>query len=99
MEIFNDPKFLMWILTMAGLVLIKFNDLAHLSKDFRELKEDLKSLIGKIDSLFEEIEANKEKITEINVRCEEREKRFNQAIDIACKVKKTRTRRKKTSKN
>jgi len=89
-----DVKLIMWLLTLAGIALIKFNDLYHLSKDFKELKLSLDYLNNKLDTILEKIENNEIKIAEIDVRCEEREKIFTRMIDNS-KVKKTRKRKKK----
>jgi len=89
-----DVKLIMWLLTLAGVALIKFNDLYHLSKDFKELKLSLDYLNNKLDTILEKIENNEIKIAEIDVRCEEREKIFMKALDNS-KVKKTRKRKKK----
>lgn len=95
-EILLDVRVLMWILTLVGIAIIKFNDMKHLTTAFKELKEDVKSILEKIESISERIEANKERISEIDVRCEEREKRFNEMIALTCsKDKKTRKKRKK----
>ena len=98
-EIFLDVKIIMWILTLVGIALIKFNDMQHLSTSFKEMKDDIKSILDKIDFMLEKIESNKEKITEIDVRCEEREKRYNQFVLACSKDKKTsRKKRRKTQK-
>ena len=94
MEWLADVKLIMWLLTLAGVALIKFNDLYHLSKDFKELKLSLDYLNNKLDTILEKIENNEIKIAEIDVRCEEREKIFTRMIDNS-KVKKTRKRKKK----
>lgn len=94
MEWLADVKLIMWLLTLAGIALIKFNDLYHLSKDFKELKLSLDYLNNKLDTILEKIENNEIKIAEIDVRCEEREKIFTRMIDNS-KVKKTRKRKKK----
>ena len=94
-EILTDVKVIMWILTLTGIALIKFNDMQHLSVSFKEIKDDIKSILDKIDFMLDKIESNREKITEIDVRCEEREKRFNQAIALTCSKDKKTTRKKR----
>lgn len=99
-NVFLDVRILMWILTLVGIAIIKFNDMKHLTSAFKEMKEDIKSILEKIENISERIEMNKERISEIDVRCEEREKRFNEMMFLSCsKDKKTsRKKRKKAQK-
>lgn len=95
MEWLLDVKFLMWVATLVGIALIKFNDLYHLGKDFKELKLSLDYLNNKLDTILEKIEENEVKIAEINVRCEEREKVLFECTKKSSKAKKSKKRSKK----
>lgn len=53
------------LITAGGFVMIKFNDLRHLAKDFKRVEK-------KLDNLEEKVGKNTTDLTAINVRCSER---------------------------